>query len=47
MLPAVFVLTILVAIPDALAGRTLFEGIGALAARGTKHCLGPIFRGGF
>jgi hypothetical protein len=47
MLPAMTVLTILVAIPNALAGPTLFEGIIFLAARRTTLALGPIFRGEF
>ena len=47
MLLPVFVLTVLVAIPNALAGPTLFEGIIFLAARRTTLGLGPIFRGEF
>ena len=47
MLLAVFVLTILVAIPNALAIPTLLEGITSLAARRTTLGLGPIFRGEF
>ena len=36
MLPAVFILTFLVAIPNAFAGRTLFKVIAALTARRTQ-----------
>ena len=43
----VFVLTLLVAIPNALAGRTLLGGITFLAARRAELGFGPIFRGGF
>jgi hypothetical protein len=48
MLLPVFVLTILVAIPNALARRALLDGITLLAARRTRQLgLGPVFRGGF
>ena len=49
MLFAVFVLTILVAIPNALAGRTILEGVTLLSARRTHlgRRGGPISRGGF
>ena len=43
-----FFLTILAAIPHALAGPTLHEGIAFLSARRTTHLRwGPVFRGGF
>ena len=47
MLLAVMVLTILVAIPNALAGRALFEGITFLFTPRTQLGRGPVFRGGF
>ena len=49
MLLPVFVLTVLVAIPNALAGRALLEGITLLFASRTQQFGrgGPIFRGGF
>ena len=48
MLFPVFVLTILVAIPNALARDTLLEGITLLSARRTHLGRGGlIFRGGF
>ena len=49
MLFAVLVLTILIAIPNALARRALLEGIALLSARRAQlGCRGgPIFRGGF
>ena len=49
VLLAAFVLALLVAIPNALAGRTLFEGVAFLSARRTEllGSGGPIFRGGF
>ena len=48
MLPAATVLTILVTIPNALAGPALREGITRLAARRTQLVRGgPIFRLGF
>ena len=43
----VFVLTILAAIPNALAGRTLLEGTTLLSAPRTQQFgWGPVFRGG-
>ena len=42
MLPSVMLLTILVAIPNALAGRALFEGITFLSARRTQLGRGLI-----
>jgi len=49
MLLPVFVLTILVAIPNAIAGRTILEGVTLLSASRTQQLLGrgPVFRGGF
>ena len=48
MLLPVFVLTFLVAIPNALAGPALHEGITLLAARRTQLLSwGPVFRVGF
>ena len=48
MLLAVFVLTFLVAIPNALAPVALLECIALLAARRTElGWVGPNFRGGF
>ena len=47
MLLPVFVLTILVAIPNALAGRALFEGIAAFTARRTHLGVAPISRNRF
>jgi hypothetical protein len=47
MLFPVFVLTILVAVPNALARDTLLEGITFLAARRTLGRGGPIFHVGF
>ena len=44
MVLAVFVLTFLVAIPNALAGCTLFEGIAALTARRTLIGRGLVLR---
>ena len=47
MLASMTHLTSNVAIPNALAGRTLLEGITFLSARRTRLCFGPIFPGGF
>ena len=47
MLLAVLVLTFFVTIPNALAGRTLLEGITFLSACRTQLGFGPIFPGGF
>ena len=50
MLLPVFVLTILVAIPNALTGRTILEGVTLLSARRTQQLgrgRGPTFRRGF
>ena len=49
MLLPVFVLTILVAIPNALAGPALHEGVTLLSARRThlRRGRGPTFRRGF
>ena len=46
MLPPVALLTVLVAIPNALAGRALLEGITFLAARRTQLGRGLILLGG-
>ena len=43
----VLVLTVLVTIPNALAGPALHEGITLLTARRAHHGFGPILRGGF
>ena len=45
MLLTVTLLTILVTIPNALAGRALFEGITFLFARRTQYGWGSIFLG--
>ena len=47
MLLPVFVLTFLVAIPNALAIPTLLEGVTLLFARRTHLRRGPVFRDGF
>ena len=47
MFLAVFVLTFLVAIINALAGRTLLDGITLLTARRAELGWGPVFRIGF
>ena len=48
MLIAVLILTLLVAVPDALAPVALLEGITLLSARRTHLGRSPsIFRGGF
>ena len=46
MFPPVFVLTFLVAIPNALAGRTLLDGVTFLSASRAELGRGPTFRGG-